>query len=202
MRIQVATLPDVPDGEARNEANGASGLLVTVTSIGGGGTHKLQIKNASDPTNVPAITPPGTQTGIVFTFTPVAALGDSWLLELIVDEGLVTQARDERTYAIRTPNRGLRKPVRHEKADPSSSLQAAGDPDLIAASQDNAGANQDGWAPHQNEVIDAVDVGGGAATIVGQVLYSKDGATFEAVTPLTSSGGWLVNDDGLLLIVE
>lgn len=51
--------------------------------------------------------------------------------------------------------------------------------------------------------LDIADISGiGSPTTVGQVLYSKDGTTFEAVTPLTSSGGWLVNDDGLLLIVE
>jgi hypothetical protein len=39
-----------------------------------------------------------------------------------------------------------------------------------------------------------------AAERVGQVLYSVDGATFEARTPITTRQGWLVNNQGLLLV--
>jgi hypothetical protein len=39
------------------------------------------------------------------------------------------------------------------------------------------------------------------ASSVGQVLYSVDGTTFESKTPLTSRHGWLVNRDGILLVV-
>lgn len=35
----------------------------------------------------------------------------------------------------------------------------------------------------------------------GQVLISVDGATFEARQPITSEAGWLVNDEGHLLVV-
>jgi hypothetical protein len=42
---------------------------------------------------------------------------------------------------------------------------------------------------------------GYAATNVGQVLYSQDGATFAAEDPMTSTAGWIVNSDGLLLIL-
>jgi hypothetical protein len=38
------------------------------------------------------------------------------------------------------------------------------------------------------------------AAEVGQVLYSRDGINFAAETPLTSDAGWLVNEDGILLI--
>jgi hypothetical protein len=38
-------------------------------------------------------------------------------------------------------------------------------------------------------------------TQVGQVLFCNDGSTFEVALPLTSTDGWLVNDDGTLLIV-
>jgi hypothetical protein len=39
-------------------------------------------------------------------------------------------------------------------------------------------------------------------TRVGQILMSLDGATFVAVMPVTSDDGWLVNDEGYLLISE
>jgi len=50
----------------------------------------------------------------------------------------------------------------------------------------------------------SLTAGGGAmppATEIGQVLFSEDGATFTAETPLTSCEGWLVNNDGILLVV-
>lgn len=36
---------------------------------------------------------------------------------------------------------------------------------------------------------------------VGQIIYSVDGATFTVEQPLTSDAGWLVNDEGHLLVV-
>lgn len=38
------------------------------------------------------------------------------------------------------------------------------------------------------------------ATAVGQVLFSVDGSTFTVQQPLTSQQGWLVNNDGILLV--
>lgn len=44
--------------------------------------------------------------------------------------------------------------------------------------------------------------GGGTpdAECVGQVLYSTDGLVFQAALPITSNQGWLVNEQGLLLV--
>ena len=39
------------------------------------------------------------------------------------------------------------------------------------------------------------------ATDVGQVLLSVAGATLEVRLPITTEAGWLVNDDGHLLVV-
>lgn len=38
-------------------------------------------------------------------------------------------------------------------------------------------------------------------TQIGQVLYARTVSAFTPETPLTGLGGWMVNDDGLLLIV-
>jgi len=46
-----------------------------------------------------------------------------------------------------------------------------------------------------------VDGAGYTASQEGEVLYSKDGETFTASLSLTSDQGWLVNDQGLLLLV-
>ncbi len=45
--------------------------------------------------------------------------------------------------------------------------------------------------------------GGGAlppTSEVGQVLYSENGTSLTVQTALTSCDGWLVNDQGLLLV--
>ncbi len=48
-------------------------------------------------------------------------------------------------------------------------------------------------------------VGGGGALPppdqVGQVILSLDGVTFETRQPITTEAGWLVNDEGHLLVV-
>lgn len=57
--------------------------------------------------------------------------------------------------------------------------------------------------PGANETLRIAATGGGAlpaATDVGQVLFSLDGLTFEVAQPLTSDQGWLVNDEGTLLV--
>jgi len=38
------------------------------------------------------------------------------------------------------------------------------------------------------------------ATQVGQVLFSVDGSTFTAELPVTADGGWLVSDQGVLIV--
>jgi hypothetical protein len=38
------------------------------------------------------------------------------------------------------------------------------------------------------------------ATCVGQVFFSVDGQTFQRALPVTSNQGWLVNDQGILLV--
>jgi len=45
-------------------------------------------------------------------------------------------------------------------------------------------------------------LGGGStpATSLGQVLFSINGTTFTAQQPLTSSNGWMVNSNGILLV--
>lgn len=40
-----------------------------------------------------------------------------------------------------------------------------------------------------------------SASDVGQILFSVDGSTFEVRLPITTDEGWLVNDEGHLLVV-
>jgi hypothetical protein len=68
----------------------------------------------------------------------------------------------------------------------------------ICTVEDTTGA----WV-YRNSTWNPVGSGSGGytATTVGQVLYSQDGSTFAAEDPITSTAGWLVNNDGLLLIL-
>jgi hypothetical protein len=38
------------------------------------------------------------------------------------------------------------------------------------------------------------------ATQIGQVLFSIDGTEFTVQVPVTNPGGWLVNNEGILLV--
>lgn len=61
-----------------------------------------------------------------------------------------------------------------------------------------------------DDVVDSRPAFGGSGTYigepylaseVGQVLYSVDGATFTKELPLTNGHGWMVNDEGKLLVI-
>ena len=70
------------------------------------------------------------------------------------------------------------------------------------------GVDQRNWSNLAGDdlqsALDAADsqIGGSlpSAAQQGEVLYSKDGQDFEVELPIVSNSGWLVNDDGLLLI--
>jgi len=78
-----------------------------------------------------------------------------------------------------------------------------------------AGATKVGFDPSNTNSTDATNVQDAiedldaaiadgyvnvAAECVGQVFFSVDGQTFEPALPITSSQGWLVNDQGILLV--
>lgn len=154
LRIQVATLTDVPDGESR--IDGVPNQLVTLSSIGTGGTHELNFWDVVNPgiagatvtlPAVPVITPLGD--GKSWTFTPpggAGAFGQSFGLELVVDRGLETQARCRRVYKIATAGKGCCYPLFAEGADPQASLQNNGTAQ-IANSANNHGGNWRGYHP-------------------------------------------------------
>jgi len=60
-------------------------------------------------------------------------------------------------------------------------------------------SNSDGY--NLQEVLEDLDAAtGNAPDCIGQVLFSVDGETFEVVQPVTSNQGWLVNDQGILIV--
>lgn len=171
MRIQVATLTDVSDGQAR--IDGVPDQLVTLRSVGSGSSHLFRFWDVTNPSLgsatapvVPTITPIGD--GRTFTFTPpggASGYGQSFGIELIVDQGLDTEVRSRHIYAIPTQNTGIVLPVFAEGADPQASLQNHG-ATQVANCADNAGGNWRGYHPRLIEWIALQDKS------VGQIYVS------------------------------
>lgn len=149
MRIQVASLSDVPDDESRSD--GQSGLLVTVTSIDTATTHLVRLLTTTDP-SPPVLSQVGPN---VWQFTPTNG-PNTYRLECITDLGLSTESRTRRVYRIRSDNLGLAFPAPNERADNNASLINAG-PAIVAASEDNEGGSPYGWQPALQGWLEAVD---------------------------------------------
>lgn len=160
LRIQVATLSDVTDGESR--VDGAPSRLVTVTSIGSGSVHALRFWDTSGVASLPVITKVDER---IFTFTPSAAFGQSFGLELVVDADTATEARVRRKYAIPTERQRIVLPIFAESADPDFSLQNMGTA-VIARSTDNAGADGRGWHKRILPALQQIERLGGSVAIV------------------------------------
>ena len=154
LRIQVATLADVPDGESR--IDGVPNQVVTVRSLGTGSTHDLVFWDVCNPgvagatvldPEVPTLTIGGD--GRSWTFTPPGGgtgFGQSFGLELVVDRGLATEVKVRRMYAIPTENAQRVFPLFAEGADPQASLQNAG-ATQVGNSVDNHDGNWRGYHP-------------------------------------------------------
>ena len=168
MTIDQATLaPAGAAGKARTDGL-AGGQLVTLTSVGGGTTHRFQLLWAptaawsSAPASLTQTTP------TTWTFTPPAAVYGTYRIELIVDEGLSTEDRQIRIFGVRTPVKGLRLPALNEIASSLATLLDNG-ADQIAASEANenivggpfAAGNYGGWYPELELAFDEIEAGGG-----------------------------------------
>lgn len=170
MIIDQAGLPAGTAGKARTDGL-ATGALVTLTSAGGGTTHRFQLLWA--PTAAWATAPASlTQTTpTTWTFTPPAGVYGTYRIELIVDEGLSTEDRQIRIFGVRTPVKGLRLPALNEIASSLATLLDNG-ADQIAASEANenivggpfAAGNYGGWYPELELAFDEIEAGGGGGS--------------------------------------
>ena len=143
MRIQVAGVPDVPDGESRNDA--VAGAVVTLTSVGLGNTgHAMVLISAENDGTTVALTQ-NTATEWEFTPAPDGNLGAAYLIELTcTDAGANT---DTIRRVVRVPYRNaLVPPARLEGCHPDASFANSGAV-YIKASDDNADDNHEGYAP-------------------------------------------------------
>lgn len=170
MRIDQVGRPLGTPGFARTDGL-ATGALVTLTSTGGGTTHKFELLwvPPTDTVAVGSLTPTGPTT---YTFTPQAARYGTYRIQLIVDEGLSTESRSVRIFGIRTPNLGLLIPAANEVADPSATILNVTSA-LIGRSENNEAytpflaGSPFGWHKALQDIIlalDSVSGGGGPPT--------------------------------------
>lgn len=132
VQIDQAGLPPGVPGTSRTDGD-PGGFLVALTNTGSGSTTRFRL----------LWTPPGDVDAVatlaihedprVWTFTPTPNKYGSYHIELIEDEGLVTELRERRVFVIRTPVRGLVIPALNERGDPRASLVVAGTAQVEAA---------------------------------------------------------------------
>lgn len=155
MRIEVATLGSAPDGESRSD--GQPNLEVTVRSIGTGQTHALRFWDIRGGYSIPAIATQADNKS--WKFTPQGgadAWGQSFGLELVVDDNLASKVTSRRKYSIPTKRLGFVLPLFGEVADRTAAIYNAG-VDVVAASVDNEAGDWSGWAKRIETALRRID---------------------------------------------
>lgn len=181
MTIDQATLAAGQPGYSRDD--GVAGQLVTVTATPTGSTYALYLRTLAPVGDTPPVV---TQTSDrVWTFTPPSlAIGRTYRIELVVDEGRPTESRQTRVFSILTRNHGFAIPAPNEQSSPLASFQNMG-ADILGASERNAGGNVYGYARALHHLIQAVDA------LAGNTPMSHDvvGDTFEIAGGLFLEAG-------------
>lgn len=195
MLIDQAGLPAGSPGQARTDGL-ATGALVTLTSTGGGSTHRFRLLwvPPEDTTAVGSLTQTGPTT---WTFSPDVGVYGTYRIELIVDEGLSTESRQVRAFVIRTPGQGLIIPAANETADPTTNLANVG-PAAVQRSEQNepfgpfTGGSAWGWWRAFRDLVMVADAGGSGGTLQaaydgGQTIDQSASAATIAITAGTST---------------
>lgn len=129
MRVDIAGAFPAIGADGRARTDGIPGAVVTLNSIGGGGsTHEFELLwvPVEDTTAEASLAVTGDP--LVWEFTFGAAAQGPYLVKLTVDRGLPTEATQQRRVEIRSPEMNLSYPALNEVADPTASLvnQGAG----------------------------------------------------------------------------
>lgn len=128
---QAGLVADGVPGRARTDGKG-DGSLVTLTNGGDGATTLFRL----------LWTPPGDTTATsslaetpedpkVWTFSPTAGVFGSYLIELVQNAGLLTEKRERRVFAVRSPYRRLVVPALNERGDVNASLVTPGTAETV-----------------------------------------------------------------------
>lgn len=203
MRLDQLGLPAGVAGFARTDGLD-TGARVTLTSVGGGSTHRFQLLwvPPDDLTAIPTLAPASPTS---YEFDPQAGTWGTYRVELIVDEGLPTEDRQIRIFGVRLPN-GILIPAANETASPAASRVNAG-ADQIAQSENNepfapflAGSPW-GWWPWVRDVSAGIGSGGGG----GAGIRFRIPAPVSVVVQPTFQylvQGPLIIDPGASLVVD
>lgn len=193
--IDQAGLPAGLSGFARTDGL-ATGAVVTLSNATPGATNTFRLLwvppgDTSAVSTLAAVSPPA---GPVWTFTPTALQYGTYLVELVVDAGLPTEARSRKAFVIRTPARGLIIPALNEIADPSASLLSSGSLQIEAADQNEAfspfiGGSYAGWWRSYAELVAEVE-SGSLGSLAGDVTGAPGANTVSLLqtVPLNLAG--------------
>jgi len=193
MLIDQAGLPAGSPGFGRTDGL-ATGALVSLSSVGGGATHRFELLwvPPADLVAVPSLVQTGPTT---WEFSPQAGARGSYRILLVVNEGAPTESREIHTFAIRTPNLGLIIPAANEVADMGATLVSQSASTIEASEQNEPFApfvlgSSWGWWRAIAEAIEALDLGGGGGTaprpytvIVGNALSGDTLANCDILDP-------------------
>lgn len=130
LRIDQAGLTSGTPGRSRTDGK-ADGSLVTLTDTGPVGTTAFHLlwTPPGDAGAVSSLAPTGDPK--VWTFDPTTAKYGSYLVELVRNAGTVTETRERRVIAMRTPNFGLIIPALGEHGYSDASLANASGAELV-----------------------------------------------------------------------
>jgi hypothetical protein len=136
LQIDQAGLPAGTPGKSRTDGLD-TGALVTLTNTGLGTTTTFRLLwvPPGDTTAVSSLAATGDPK--VWTFEPTEEVYGSYRIELVENEGLVTEKRERRVLVVRTPNLGLVIPALNERGSSKASLLEA-DAAIIEAAENNA----------------------------------------------------------------
>lgn len=213
LKIDQAGLSAGVAGKARLDGK-SDGSTVTLTSVSPGTTNTFRLLYwpPTDDEAEDSLTPSGGGATPIWTFTPKAGVYGPYLIELIVDDGLPSEARQQRVFGIKGWRHGLVAPALNERGDPlARSGLTGGELTTSLARVDrnvspSGGTSVDGWQRALVDMALAVEVGNysqivvpdGAVCVVPdgqQMLYHGnisgdfDGDLVEIVDAPASSGG-------------
>jgi hypothetical protein len=132
LRIDQEGLTDGVAGTSRTDGL-ATGALITLINTGSGSTTAFRLlwTPPGDTTAAASLVP--SEDPKIWTFEPTPAKYGTYLIELIEDEGLVTELIERRAFVVRTPGLGLVIPALNERGDPKASLVISGNEQIEAA---------------------------------------------------------------------
>lgn len=136
LQIDQTGLPEGTPGKSRTDGLD-TGAVVTLTNTGLGTTTTFRLLwvPPGDTTAVASLAATGDPK--VWTFTPTEEVYGSYRIELVENEGLVTEKRERRVLVVRTPNLGLVIPALNERGSSKATLLEA-DAAVIEAAENNA----------------------------------------------------------------